>query len=76
VTCRKKQEAGVITNWVKCTDGQGRSIYVNLGNAVSMRRIPGTGGQQDTTNIYFPNVHKAEDCISVRETPDDILKGA
>jgi hypothetical protein len=49
---------------------------VNLGNAVSMRRIPGTGGRQDTTNIYFPNAHKAEDCISVRETPDDILKGA
>lgn len=66
----------MITNWVKCTDGQGRSIYINLGNALSMRRIPGTGGQQDTTNIYFPSVHKTEEYISVRETPDEILKSA
>ena len=66
----------MITNWAKCTDGQGRSIYINLGNALSMRRIPGTGGRQDSTNVYFPSVHRTEEYISVRETPDEILKRA
>lgn len=55
--------------WVKCLDfDNGDSIYVNLGNALAMRRVVTSTGQH--TRIDFV---QAEDSISVQETPDQIL---
>jgi hypothetical protein len=60
------------TNWVKCTDMKGGEVYINLGAALTMRRISALLGDQ--TSIHFVLGTDPNDSISVQETPDQILK--
>jgi hypothetical protein len=56
--------------WIKCTDERGQIIYVNIANAVTLLR---NEAQHRGTVIAFMG---STDLISVRETPEDILKAA
>ena len=54
--------------WIKCADERGQIIYVNIANAVTLLRTKHRG-----TVIAFMG---STDLISVRATPEDILKAA
>jgi len=57
-------------SWIKCSDERGQSIYVNIANAVTLLR---NEAHHRGTVIAFMGT---SDLISVRETPEDILKAA
>ena len=52
--------------WVKCTDSNGAPLYINLGEAITMRRQKISG--RDLTIILFQR-----STAEVAETPDQIL---
>ena len=56
--------------WVKCTDSQDRTIFLNLDAAVSMIPLERTG----LTRIAFIGAEK--DTVEVKETPDVLIKAA
>lgn len=56
--------------WVKCTDGQERTIFLNLDAAISMLPLERTG----LTRIAFIGAEK--DTVEVKETPDYLIKAA
>ena len=56
--------------WVKCTDSQERTIFLNLDTAISMVFLERTG----LTRIAFIGAEK--DTVEVKETPDYLLKTA
>jgi hypothetical protein len=59
--------------WVQCTSQDGGPIVINLGNALTMRRLSTAGGQ-NFTFVHFTLGSGADDRVSVQETPDQILK--
>jgi hypothetical protein len=56
--------------WVKCTDSQERTIFLNLDAAISMVPLERTG----LTRIAFIGAEK--DTIEVKEAPDFLIKSA
>jgi hypothetical protein len=56
--------------WVKCTDSQERTIFLNLDAAISMASLERTG----LTRIAFIGAEK--DTVEVKETPDALIKAA
>jgi hypothetical protein len=56
--------------WVKCTDSQERTMFLNLDAAVSMVPLERTG----LTRIAFVGAEK--DTVEVKETPDNLIKAA
>jgi hypothetical protein len=56
--------------WIKCSDERGQVVYVNIANAITLLR---NDALHRGTVISFGG---ASDPISVRETPEDILKAA
>jgi hypothetical protein len=56
--------------WVKCTDAQERTIFLNLDAAISMVPLERTG----LTRIAFIGAEK--DTVEVKETPDYLIKAA
>lgn len=56
--------------WVKCTDSQERTIFLNLDAAISMVSLERTG----LTRIAFIGAEK--DTVEVKETPDFLIKSA
>ena len=56
--------------WVKCTDSQERTIFLNLDAAVSMVPLERTG----LTRVAFTGADK--DTVEVKETPDYLIKTA
>ena len=56
--------------WVKCTDAQGRTIFLNLDAAISMLPLERTG----LTRIAFIGAEK--DTVEVKETLDYLIKAA
>jgi hypothetical protein len=56
--------------WVKCTDAQERTIFLNLDAAVSMVPLERTG----LTRVAFTGADK--DTVEVKETPDYLIKTA
>lgn len=56
--------------WVKCTDVQERTIFLNLDNAISIVEIERTG----LTKVAFIGAEK--DTVEVKETPDYLIKSA
>lgn len=56
--------------WIKCSDERGQTIYVNIATAITLLR---NEAQHRGTVIAFIG---ATDPVSVRETPEDILKAA
>jgi hypothetical protein len=59
-----------VVAWVKCTDSQERTIYLNLDAAISMVPLERTG----LTRIAFIGAEK--DTVEVKETPDFLIKSA
>jgi hypothetical protein len=57
-----------MTAWVKCTDSQERTIFLNLDAAISMVPLQRTG----LTRIAFTGAEK--DTVEVKETPDYLIK--
>jgi len=56
--------------WVKCTDVQERTIFLNLDNAISIAAVERTG----LTKVAFIGAEK--DTVEVKETPDYLIKSA
>ena len=56
--------------WVKCTDAQERTIFLNLDAAISIVQRERTG----LTRIAFIGAEK--DTVEVRETPDYLISAA
>jgi hypothetical protein len=56
--------------WIKCSDERGQIIHVNIANAITLLR---NESLHRGTVIAFMG---ASDPVSVRETPEDILKAA
>ena len=56
--------------WVKCTDTNERTVYLNLDAAISIVPLERTG----LTRIAFIGAEK--DTVEVKETPDDLIKAA
>jgi hypothetical protein len=56
--------------WVKCTDSQERTIFLNLDAAISMVPLERTG----LTRIAFIGAEK--DTVEVKETPEHLIKAA
>lgn len=56
--------------WVKCTDSQERTMFLNLDAAVSMVPLERTG----LTRIAFIGAEK--DTVEVKETPEYLIKSA
>ena len=56
--------------WVKCTDAQERTIFLNLDAAISIVQLERTG----LTRIAFIGAEK--DTVEVRETPDHLINSA
>ena len=54
--------------WIKCSDERGQIIYVNIANAITLLR---NESHHRGTVIAFIGT---SDHLSVRETPEDILK--
>ncbi len=52
--------------WVRCTDLKGKPSFINLGEALAMRRQ--MSGGEELTIVSFPGAS-----LEVRETPDQIL---
>ena len=65
-----KHERGKMAAWVKCTDSQERTIFLNLDAAVSMVPLERTG----LTRVAFTGADK--DTVEVKETPDYLIKTA
>ena len=59
-----------MATWVKCTDGNGQIIHVNLDNAITLFR---DDVRHRGTVITFTG---PTDAVLVRETPDEILQPA
>jgi len=62
----REREVIMSERWVKCTDSNGAPLYVNLGEAVTMRRQTISG--KEVTVILFQRIS-----AEVVETPDQIL---
>ncbi|HMI96426.1 MAG TPA: hypothetical protein VK479_07935 [Micropepsaceae bacterium] len=56
--------------WVKCTDAQERTIFINLDVAISIVPLERTG----LTRVAFIGADK--DTVEVKETPDYLIKTA
>ena len=56
--------------WVKCTDVQERTIFLNLDNAISIVALERTG----LTKVAFIGAEK--DTVEVKETPDYLMQSA
>jgi len=56
--------------WVKCTDVQERTIFLNLDNAISIVALARTG----LTKVAFIGAEK--DTVEVKETPDYLIQSA
>jgi hypothetical protein len=56
--------------WVKCTDAQDRTIFLNLDAAISIVQLERTG----LTRIAFIGAEK--DTVEVKETPDYLINAA
>jgi hypothetical protein len=56
--------------WVKCTDAQERTIFINLDVAMSIVPLERTG----LTRVAFIGADK--DTVEVKETPDYLIKTA
>jgi hypothetical protein len=54
--------------WVKCTDSQERTVFLNLDAATSMLPLERTG----LTRITF--IGSEKDAVEVKETPDYLIK--
>jgi hypothetical protein len=61
-----KQEANM--NWIKCTDMNKKTIYVNIENATSIFWVE----QEKASIIGFPS---GSDSIKVIEPPEAIIRG-
>ena len=59
-----------MTAWVKCTDSQERTIFLNLDVAISMFPLERTG----LTRITFVGTEK--DTVEVKEMPEFLIKSA
>jgi hypothetical protein len=59
-----------VRTWIKCTDANGQIIHVNLHNATTLFRDE---VRHRGTIIGFIG---PTDALTVRETPDEILKAA
>lgn len=76
VACKMEPQAPhrtkemLLAAWVKCTDAQERTFFLNLDNAISIVPIERTG----LTRIAFVGGDK--DTVEVKETPDDLIKAA
>lgn len=57
--------------WIKCTDEHGQTIHVNIDNVITIFRDE---VRHRGTIIAF--VGGATDALTVRETPEEILKAA
>jgi len=62
-----KREANM--NWIKCTDMNKQSIYVNIENAISIFWIE----KEKASVIGFPS---GTDSIKVIEKPEIVIRGA
>ena len=56
--------------WVKCTDAQERTIFLNLDAAISIVQLERTG----LTRIAFIGAEK--DTVEVKEAPDHLINSA
>jgi hypothetical protein len=56
--------------WVKCTDVQDRTIFLNLDSAISIVGLERTG----LTRIAFIGAEK--DTVEVKETPEYLINAA
>jgi hypothetical protein len=56
--------------WVKCTDSQERTIFINLDVAISIVPVERTG----LTRVAFIGADK--DTVEVKEAPDYLIKTA
>jgi hypothetical protein len=56
--------------WVKCTDAQERTVFLNLDVALSIVPIERTG----LTRVTFIGAEK--DTVEVKETPDYLIQTA
>ena len=56
--------------WVKCTDSQERTIFLNLDVAVSIVPLERTG----LTRVTFIGAEK--DSVEVKETPDYLMRSS
>jgi hypothetical protein len=56
--------------WVKCTDAQERTVYLNLDAAISIVPIERTG----LTRIAFVGAEK--DTVEVKESPTHLISAA
>ena len=56
--------------WIKCSDERGQIIYVNIANAITLLR------NEDHHRGTVMAFMGTSDLVSVRETPEDILKAA
>ena len=56
--------------WVKCTDSQERTIFLNLDAAISIAPIARTG----LTRVAFIGAEK--DTVEVKETPEYLISTA
>jgi hypothetical protein len=56
--------------WVKCTDAQERTIFLNLDFAISMVPLERTG----LTRIVLAG--SAKDSVEVKETPERLIEAA
>jgi hypothetical protein len=63
-------EERTVAAWVKCTDSQDRTIFLNLDAAISMVPLERTS----LTRIAF--IGAVKDTVEVKETPDDLIKAA
>ena len=59
-----------MTAWVKCTDAQERTIFLNLDAAISIVPLERTG----LTRVAFIGAEK--DTVEVKETADYLIKTA
>ena len=59
-----------MVTWIKCSDERGQTIYVNIANAITLLR---NEAHHRGTVIAFMGT---SDHVSVRETPEEILKAA
>jgi hypothetical protein len=62
----RQREVIMSERWVKCTDSNGAPLYINLGEAVTMRR-QGIRGKEVTVILFQRTT------AEVVETPDQIL---
>ena len=56
-----------MATWVKCTDTQDRTIFLNLDSAISIVPLERTG----LTRVAFIGAEK--DTVEVKESPDHLI---